>query len=180
MNKNRIRLTESDLHRVIKESVKKVLNELDWKTYANAARKDIDNSEIIQYDDNGVMTHRTPPHDTSRSMEFKKAAKDAFQREHGLEKGDYLDSLEDEGDFYINGLNSPTNGIFAQQFRMHKDYPAIPPFIDSTGERVPQRAKDDLGNYLKGNYDYEQNGQGWHLKDNMDESIRRAIRKVLR
>lgn len=37
--KNRIRLTESQLHRVIKESVKQVLSELDWKTYANAAKK---------------------------------------------------------------------------------------------------------------------------------------------
>ena len=33
----RIRLTESDLHQIIKESVKKCLNELDWKTYSSAA-----------------------------------------------------------------------------------------------------------------------------------------------
>lgn len=31
--KNRIRLTESDLHRIIKESVKKVLNEADGYSY---------------------------------------------------------------------------------------------------------------------------------------------------
>jgi hypothetical protein len=41
MNKNKIRLTESQLHRVIKESVKKVLRELDYKTYQNAAKKHI-------------------------------------------------------------------------------------------------------------------------------------------
>ena len=39
MNNNRIRLTESQLHKLIKESVKQVLSELDWKTYANAANK---------------------------------------------------------------------------------------------------------------------------------------------
>ena len=33
-----IRLTESDLHRIIKESVNNILTELDWKTYANAAK----------------------------------------------------------------------------------------------------------------------------------------------
>ena len=43
-NKNRnmkrtIKLRESDLRRMIAESVKGVINELDWKTYANAARK---------------------------------------------------------------------------------------------------------------------------------------------
>lgn len=45
MNKKLIRLTESDLHKVIKESVNKVLTELDWKTYANAARKRLDQDE---------------------------------------------------------------------------------------------------------------------------------------
>ena len=38
----------------------------------------------------------------------------------------------------------------------------------------------DTENYLNGNYEYEPNGRGWHLKDNMDESIRRAIRNSLR
>ena len=34
-----IRLTESDLHRIIKESVNNILTELDWRTYASAADK---------------------------------------------------------------------------------------------------------------------------------------------
>jgi len=34
-----LRLTEGDLHNFIKESIKNVLSELDWKTYASAARK---------------------------------------------------------------------------------------------------------------------------------------------
>lgn len=38
MNKQVIRLTEGDLHKIIKESVSKILTELDWKTYMNAAR----------------------------------------------------------------------------------------------------------------------------------------------
>ena len=38
MNKKLIRLTESDLHGIVKESVNRVLTELDWKTYANAAK----------------------------------------------------------------------------------------------------------------------------------------------
>ena len=37
--KKTIRLTESDLHRIVKESVNKILTELDWRTYANAAKK---------------------------------------------------------------------------------------------------------------------------------------------
>ena len=35
----RIRLTEGQLHNVIRESVSQILNEIDWKTYENAAYK---------------------------------------------------------------------------------------------------------------------------------------------
>lgn len=38
--KQTIRLTESDLHKVIKESVKQVISELDRRTYYNASTKD--------------------------------------------------------------------------------------------------------------------------------------------
>ena len=38
----RVRLTEVQLHNVIRESVNQILNELDWKTYENAARKKYD------------------------------------------------------------------------------------------------------------------------------------------
>ena len=37
--KRRVRLTEGDLHRIVKESVNRILTELDWKTYASAAKK---------------------------------------------------------------------------------------------------------------------------------------------
>ena len=39
MNKKFSRLTESDFDKIIKESVSRVLNEMDWKTYMNASRK---------------------------------------------------------------------------------------------------------------------------------------------
>ena len=35
----RVRLTEGQLHNVIRESVCQILNELDWKTYENAYHK---------------------------------------------------------------------------------------------------------------------------------------------
>ena len=39
MNRQRIRINEAQLKQIVTESVKKVLNELDWKTYTNAAMK---------------------------------------------------------------------------------------------------------------------------------------------
>lgn len=49
MNKKLIRLTESDLHRIVKESVNKVLNEV-W---------DIDDNGIIDYDEHGRAKNRS-------------------------------------------------------------------------------------------------------------------------
>lgn len=54
---NVIRLTESDLHNMIKEAI----NELDWRTYASAARKSNDNE---------------------RHNKFAKAAKERFPKQY--------------------------------------------------------------------------------------------------
>lgn len=51
MKKNRIRLTESQLHRVIKESVKKALNEISVGTAISAHKK---HNQILMTM-NGVM-----------------------------------------------------------------------------------------------------------------------------
>jgi len=84
---NMIKLTESDLHKVIKESVNKVLTELDWKTYMNAARK-----RKQQADDRRVALHKEFPNSMSSirrnnlddmSDELEKHAEKSFQKKHG-------------------------------------------------------------------------------------------------
>ena len=50
MKKQVIRLTESDLHKLIQESVNTILSELDWRTYDSARNKaldDIDGKDIF-------------------------------------------------------------------------------------------------------------------------------------
>ena len=82
MNKRLIRLTESDLHRIVKESVNKVLTELDWKTYMNAADKSYERGPMFQ-------TYADPneaPKRNERSRRFAKAAEDALNRDYGYEK----------------------------------------------------------------------------------------------
>lgn len=105
-NKRTIRLTESDLHRVIKESVKQCLTELDWKTYANAANKSSKRSGISYWRDKGydlpdafkkAVRHR------QRVKQFGDAAKDAFGDQYGYSNGmpydnDYA-SVKLGGDF---------------------------------------------------------------------------------
>ena len=50
MNKRTVRLTESELKRVITESVKNIISELNWKTYANAAAAAKDRESIFKDD----------------------------------------------------------------------------------------------------------------------------------
>jgi hypothetical protein len=77
----RLRLTETDLHRIIKESVKQCLTELDWKTYANATKKAKEWREENPY-----------KYDRNRGFDFERATKDAFLKKYGLE-----DQYDEEG-----------------------------------------------------------------------------------
>ena len=76
MDKKIIRLTESDLHNIVKESVNKILSEMDWKTYANAAQKSYARGE-------------------DRANRFASAADKAFNRDYGTDNV--------QGDVYLKG-----------------------------------------------------------------------------
>ena len=87
MTKNIIRLTESDLHRIVKESVNKVLTEMDWKTYMNASRKrkqqanDLRGEYAKEFPRSMIATKRNYLDDKSDALETH--AQKAFQKQHG-------------------------------------------------------------------------------------------------
>ena len=162
MNKKLIRLTESDLHRIVRESVNNVLTELDWKTYMNAAKKDWENGN------------------EERAERFAAAAEDAFNKEFGH------DELDDELEYYgekahqdVKGANftpygnSPSVGIGSWtplMARMHNTYNPKDgsEFTNPNSTMRPSkktldaynRAKDDLQKHANGKYKY-QKGKGW-------------------
>lgn len=194
--RNRVRLTESQLHNVIKESVKQVLSELDWKTYANASRKRKEQGK----DQNA--------HDLSFY-----AAKQ-FQKKHNLPNldkpynivknkypmDDYSYITPDEANVYageISPKHSTDYGRTTLKKHSDEDHPSIwkngthwNDFNTETDETEYykdhvlrngwgiQRGYKDLDDYYNGNYEYRK-GKGWQKKDGLDESICRAIRKVL-
>lgn len=100
--KQRIRLTESDIHRIVKESVNTILSELDWRTYASAAKG---NKEWLK----SHPIHKA--HQNNRTYDFQNAASDAFQKKYGLEgqydNGAYTDkgtiNLNTMDDFSVSG-----------------------------------------------------------------------------
>ena len=75
MNKRLIRLTESDLHKIVKESVQKILseaiNELDPRTYASYADK------------------RAAQGKNNKAWQGQVAARDAFNKQFGTDSSMY-------------------------------------------------------------------------------------------
>lgn len=114
-----IRLTEQDLHRIVKESVNRVITELDWKTYNNAAREadkralDIsakpENRKIASYlySDDDKKTYNK---NRKRSVDFTNAAKKAFDSKYGYNDG--ITKIESDRDLIpmLNGVAGYENG----------------------------------------------------------------------
>ena len=78
--KQKIKLTESDLHRIIKESVKQILSELDWRTYQSAAEKSMKQSH------NGDLSPQERAFNKNRSYEFDNYADKKFRNKHGMSR----------------------------------------------------------------------------------------------
>ena len=78
--KQKIKLTESDLHRIIKESVKQVLSELDWRTYQSAAEKSMKQSH------NGDLSPQERAFNKNRSYYFDNYADKKFRNKHGMSR----------------------------------------------------------------------------------------------
>ena len=77
-----IRLTESDLHNIVKESVNRALNEMDWKTYMNASKK-----RKLQGDELRAKYHKTILGGRNgyddKADELEKHAQTMFNKKHG-------------------------------------------------------------------------------------------------
>lgn len=161
MNKNNIvRLTESQLHQVIKESVKQVLSELDWKTYANAARKANSNGD-----------------DRLRASLFGVAAEREFRKKHGLKDVSSHSNFIDNEPFvsldepYENGYiayGNKENPFTKSVDSFYQSYDV--PISDIDKSRLSHiqgdafGAQKDLEDYQNGNYEY-QKGKGWQKKN---------------
>ena len=211
---SKIRLTESQLHRVISESVNEVLSELDWKTYANAARKEAKLGD-------------------KRTDAFIDAMRRGFNKEYGMNSFDDDDvdlrKISTDGSYemphivggrpignngYYDRLVTPTEEPYYKvgpaytrfhnirdmfdldlpaKYPQHSAYSvgslrntsvpldmdAIEPEYTEDYMKARNKGNQEVMDYQKGNYEY-QKGKGWQKKDGLDESISRAIRKVLR
>lgn len=173
--KNTIRLTENELKNIITESVKNIISELDWKTYANAARK-ASQQAGTRYDKGN---------DKERSYRFANAASDAFNKEFGYgyyaspHRGDGSRGPRGNAEIYSDieqtyrgpriRLNQTKNTTSSLGLHGYKDYEDGE--FDSTDlhdnnelEMRWDAANAEMENYRMGRYDYTK-GKGWHLRD---------------
>ena len=119
MNKKLIRLTESDLHRIVKESVNKVLTELDWRTYANAAKKSGDEAigriksgeKFSDLKNDKDFTKRARQHNAFRNQAVQ-GSREKF-KDYGGEDFDLYTTIGPDDHIYANaeGDNWPNRMV---------------------------------------------------------------------
>jgi hypothetical protein len=190
-NKKLIRLTESDLHNIVKESVNKILTELDWKTLANAEKKARERGNTSYWRERGDNSPKgskgywdlidKASNQRLRADRFGNAAKDAFNRDFGYQQGKPYDNDYQRvgmgGDFgsteefsphavgyKSKGYGNPKKYEFGRDNETFKRVSPEEFYQDNTDAAQAFRNADaEIKNYKKGNYDY-QSGKGWQLK----------------
>lgn len=142
-----IRLTESDLHNMIKEAI----NELDWRTYASAAQKD----------------------KRGRNNKFKDAAQKSFNKKFnkGLDPNKYKLTMWDFDDISIHDYEeTPSYKCHGTcgSYRGKTDsfYPSDPDTIrQSKPRQVLKNAAKELKDFNQGKTHYNPNTHAWENDD---------------
>lgn len=168
MAKKIITINEAQLIDIINESVEKVLTELDWKTYQNAANKDYNhirgkkfanaavnkfNDEYGYNDDNG---------NTISMQNYNKNDNNLRVTSHYTP-----DSSYDETDFLFSSPSTNDNkSEYYQRYSKNSQTTVPHPYsMDKKHARKIAKAYDDYTNYINNKSSYEK-GKGWNKIDN--------------
>ena len=109
MNKKLIRLTEGDLHKIVKESVNKVLTELDWTTYSNYQKGRM--AQANQARQNGDYEKENMYR--QKAIQGGNAAGNAMRQKHGF---DSIDDFNQTAQRVRNGMTLPQNNPKYQNY----------------------------------------------------------------
>lgn len=164
MAKNVIKLTEGELKKIITESVKKVISELDWKTYDSAMRKAAQRGEW------------------DRAGKFGGASRSAFNRDFGTKNSVYdynysRDHVPYEPDYKFNyklddwepnGTRS-NSGYYIDSIEAHSDDGPDSLRRITQGSREINHRRDMKGKYSTNmrdidrpdDIDYDNDGNVW-------------------
>lgn len=163
--KNTISINESQLRDMIAESVKKVLSELDWKTYQSAAEK----SWLRSFPKNGGIDKK----EMDRSERFSDASEEAFNKQHPRQKGHLIHDLRyDDGTHrYKKPLMSyyGTNNFYKDIKSGELEYGDTIQ-LRQNYDGKPDKGENDFLDFANGNTKYEK-GKGWQLKESVEKPV---------
>lgn len=150
--KKRIRLTESDLHRIVNESVKSILTELDWRTYASAAMKARKRAYAAENDKN--VDNYNKYSDMARN--FDRGTERALNKQYGGRHGVNTDS-EPRQEFrsYDDNPFSIENNTAWRPFEGYEE--EWPPYAD---RELDKPGSTEIADFVKGKNKYIK-GKGW-------------------
>ena len=191
-NKNIVRLTENQLKAMVTESVRKALNEIDWKTYANAAKKrlqqykDSDRKDMEKFDkfyDLNKMANERFSDEYIGNMKY-----DTFGDKMKGKRSPKFDAHIDTGKTdrmpygTVRGTNKSGDEIFStEKGTYHSSKGITSPkkfFRDNDVADKYEKANDELWNYDNGQYYYD---NGWKLKESrLHQIVSESIDRVLK
>lgn len=152
----KVKLTENKLKQIVAESVKKVLNEMDWQTYMNAARKRKEQGKM------------------NNAQDLENMSNQRFNQKHGRNyNGDVINGNVSMNGGYIEGNIKPRGKESASKDRYdvrkgNTDYSYDGNLRGGYDyERTMDTAKNDLEGYYNGKQTYSRNGWGWTNNSNL-------------
>ena len=152
-------ITKSDLHNLINESVNKVLTELDWRTYASAAKKRDaqwnQSKEGLNARDKGGKRLNTLVGDLSYAASEALTSKYKQRYNNGYPTNN-ADVWTHPGYQSITTNNFDGKGRHSIG-RFNHDNKG---WVDKTGNIIDSPMDDEVENYMKGKSKYVK-GQGW-------------------
>ena len=183
-------MKRNNLKKIIQESVRQTINELDWKTYANAAKK-----RLQQYRDDPTQKDKWNSFYDLEQMANKRfddeyvgnmkydTFGDKWRGKHSPKFDSRFSLSRTDRMPYgaINGYNKGGGKIFStEKDTYHANNGGITNpsrfFRDKEVADKFRRANDELWDYDQGNYEYV-NGEGWRLKE--AKRIRNIVKETL-
>lgn len=176
MEKQTIKLKESQLRQMIKESLK----ELDWKTYKNAANKRLAQGKYANANELSDMAKNRFDDEFNDNYRYDTLGAKLAGKHSKTFDSTFIPTEEPR----LQGRNEKGEELFRNNGRYYNSRRGLTTpekfFKDKQMSDTFNAATQELDDYNGGNYDYAQD-KGWHLKESrLNKIIKESIKKALK
>ena len=171
MKKQTIKLNEAQLRNIIRES----LNELDWKTYKNAANKRLAQGKYANANELSDMAKNRFDDEFNDNYRYDTLGAKLSGKHSKTFNSTFIPTEEPS----LQGRNEKGEELFRNNGRYYNSRRGLTTpekfFKDREMSDTFNTATQELDNYNSGNYDYTSE-KGWHLKESQ---LRNIIKKSI-